>query len=259
MPSAAAIIAKAWGFYRSQPLFNTIVFVLLFLPLATLDLFSWLLPSDAEIGTLVQLNTSLGVAILIASVLLPIVLIVCLIWADAAIILMGKKLIEQTTNKLSSTGRNRSSFREIAREARKFILPLLLTGILMSCGVILWSLLLIIPGIIYATRVLFYEVVIVTEGEQYRGALRRSREVVKGRTGKTFLTALVLSLYLFLPIGILQTLLELVNERRLLLAGTLALDGLHSIVYTLFMLSLIILYGELKSFPRMVAPEATAT
>lgn len=251
MPSAATIIAKAWDFYRSQPLLNTIIFVLLFLPLAILDLFSWALPSDVEVGTLVQLNASLGVAILIASVLLPIILIVCLIWADAAIILIGKKLIEQTT------GRNRSSFRETAREARKFILPLLLTGILMSCGVILWSLLLIIPGIIFATRVLFYEVVIVAEGQAYRGALRRSMEVVKGRTGKTFLTTLVLSLYLFLPIGILQTLLELVNERRLLLAGTLALDGIHSILYTLFLLSLVILYGELKDMPRMVTPEPT--
>jgi len=117
-----------------------------------------------------------------------------LIWGVACILLVGKRVLSA-----NGAGRNRTSFRVVRKEARKYVLTLFFTGILRTCITILWTLLLIIPGIIYSLRTIFYHITIVCEGKEYRSALHKSISVVRGHTWKVFWYMLGLGFSLFVP------------------------------------------------------------
>jgi hypothetical protein len=79
------------------------------------------------------------------------------------------------------------------------LLVVFLSGLATVGGFIL----LIIPGIIFYTRFLFSPAVVVLEGTRGREAMRRSWRLVKGRTGKIFLTIFLAGLLVGVIGGVL--------------------------------------------------------
>jgi len=247
MSSVFSLLSQAWAFYRKQPVLNSIILWMFFLPTAALDLIAWTVHQEESAGMLTLTLTDRGIALIAFFGTAVIASIVVTIWADACFLLIARRIVT------GKAGRNRHSLRAVAHEGRRYIVPLLLTGILMGCFTIFWGLLLIVPGVLYAIRATFYHVVVVTEGVSYRAALRRSREAVYGHTWETFLRLLGLSIVLFIPVNIAQIAVSsLVSEERLALASAVFFDGLWSIAYTIFLLCLAFLYRELRDMPKPV-------
>ncbi len=77
-------------------------------------------------------------------------------------------------------GRQDLSVAQLFARARPMLVPLLLTGILMSLGIMAGLILLIIPGFIFATWWYVSGSVVVLEGQAYGSALRRAHELMRG-------------------------------------------------------------------------------
>src|SRR3989344_4940405 len=246
LPNIFALIGTSWDFYKSQPVLNAVLLWFLVLPMTAESLlteyqvnqpyfqnFTW---EDIASG---QTNPNL----LIATVLLEIVIILLLVWGVACCTLVGKRLLQ------SRAGRARTSFRAVSRQARRFVVNLILTGILRGCFTFLWALLLIIPGIIYQIHTFFYFIAIVCEGKEYRSALRESKNTVRGHTWTALWYILGLSAAIFLPLIVLDTaqaeILYRLDE-RLLPATYIVSSLLFGIGMLLFFLSSISLYAQLK-------------
>lgn len=189
--------------------------------------------------------------ITVFSIILMLIFALLIIWGSACILVIGKRLLT------SRAGRNRTSFRAVARQARRYILPLFLTGILRTCFTILWGLLFIIPGIIYAVRTTFYAIVVVCEGPSYRQALKHSKEVSFGHTWKILWSIIGLALCTFLPVSLLTTgialLVSFIDMRLMIMTDILNgfFTGLATILFTL---ATIVLYSELKKQPKFILP-----
>ncbi|OGJ57171.1 hypothetical protein A3H22_03555 [Candidatus Peribacteria bacterium RIFCSPLOWO2_12_FULL_55_15] len=212
--SFLAPLDSAWRSYRKQRLLWWVTLLLLF-------------PS-LTIGDIVQ-------TFLFQHEFFPIALIILLAtiglhtWGQACVL---------------SIGNGRRSLHILLRDARSLIIPLLLTGILRQCLILLWGILIIFPGIIYSIRTILFDVVIATEGRQYRPALQRSAFIVRTHVFKTLTIIIVIYLLFFLPaflLGILQHFLPsnllgihiwkifLLIAKNLLLAGAVALSLLARI------------------------------
>lgn len=169
MPSLLAPLATAWLSYRKQRLLWWVTLLLLF-------------PS-LFIGDIIQ-------TFFFRRELLPVTLAILLltiglfVWGQACVLI---------------TGKNRRSFRSLLRDARPLIIPLLLTGLLRQCFILLWGVLLILPGIIYGIRTTLFDAVIAKEGQQYRQALRRSAFIVRHNMWRTVGVVLATYLLFFLP------------------------------------------------------------
>lgn len=169
MPSFLAPLAAAWLSYKKQRLLWWVTLLLLF-------------PS-LFIGDIIQ-------TFFFRRALFPIALVILLltiglhIWGQACVLIAGQ---------------SRRSFRSLLRAARPLIIPLLLTGLLRQCFILLWGLLLILPGIIYGIRTTLFDAVIAKEGQQYRRALRRSAFIVRHNMWRTVGVVLATYLLFFLP------------------------------------------------------------
>ena len=182
-------------------------------------------------------TTEVTVLILLVNILLSIVML----WGTACIVLIGKRLTQ------AKAGRSRSSFGTLRKQGAHFVLPLLLTGILRACITILWSLLFIIPGVIYGIRTVFYTFTVIFEEKNFRAALRQSADIVRGRTWGVLWIFLVLGMILYLPANLALWLLEEpAFEAGIVSAILLDLTNafVNGAVSTLFAFALIILYGE---------------
>lgn len=176
-------------------------------------------------------------------VIATVLLVVIMLWGAACVLLVGKKLVH------SPAGRNRTSLAAVAREGRFFIVPLLLTGILRSCIGLLWSLLLIVPGIIYAIRTTFYTIIIVAEDISYRAALRQSIVLVRGHTWQVLWRLAVIFTVIYGPPNLLATLgYWVVGAYE---TGMLVMDAvdaaLNAPATIIALLASVALYEELKS------------
>lgn len=234
MQKALSFIAQSWEFARTQPVLQRAAFLLILLPLIAMNLAATVM-EDA-------IHTPDNAVVVLTGTIFLILCCVMLAWGSACILLIGGKLIG------SKSGRSRTSLSAVAGEAKAFIVPLVLTNILRGIITLLWSLLLIVPGIIYAVRTILSSVIIVEEGVAYRPALHHSRDIVKGRTGRTFVTLLTMVIVLFVPVSIVDWIVAM------LLPDTGTADVIISIVdailssvsVTLLTLSLILLYGYLR-------------
>lgn len=167
------------------------------------------------------------------------------LWGVACVFTVGKRIIK------SPAGRSRSSFAVVRQQGKKLIIPLLLTTLLRDCFTLFWSLLLIIPGIIYSIRTSFYEVIIACEGKEYREALKYSQKIVKGHTWQVFLYMLGISLIIFIPVIFITIGIEVIAlttlSGALVLASIILQGAVHSFASVLLFLSIIILYKEVKA------------
>ncbi len=181
---------------------------------------------------------------------LPLLVIVfyCIFWGQASVLMVAKRML------ISPAGRTRSSFKAVRNEAKKFIAALLLTELLRSAITFLLMLLLIVPGIIYSIRTIFYDIIMIEEGKvQYgRPLLQKSKNVVTGRTWHVFLTVLGFSLCIFLPVGIVDgaivLLLTAADERLATLAMVLT-DFIDAFASMFFLICTVSLYATLKKTP----------
>lgn len=184
MTSVLSIAGRSWAFVRSQPVMMDIALWLIAVPYAVADILTMIMGQAGWHTILLtppppgRINAApLILAINIAAALFH-------VWGEASALTAAKRLISR------NAGRARTSFSATARQARGLIIPLLITEILWSCNMLLWSLLFIIPGIIVATLTFFCPVTTVAEGKRYRDALRASAAVVKKHLAATFMSIL---------------------------------------------------------------------
>jgi hypothetical protein len=174
--------------------------------------------------------------ILIVLALGQIVFALILLWGTACILSIGKRLLQ------AKSGRTRSSFKTVRTQASATFVPLLLTSILRSILIILWSILLIVPGIIYFFRTAFYPVIVVCEGMAYRPALKQCIELSRGKFWSITGTVLGLSVLTLLPAQIVSGLFAFIAKDigiGALVAANIASCLLFTLALTLYLLGMI--------------------
>jgi|CXWL01.1.fsa_nt_gi hypothetical protein len=238
MPGVFALIGQSYAFCRKQSALIGVGFWLLFLPLSGINLLaSFIKEAHRNIG-------AENGAPLLLSALCVMLLGILLMWGVSCVLVIGSRLLA------AKAGRSRTSFKAVRTEAKAFIIPLILTGLLRGIITLLWGMLLIIPGVIYSIRTIFFSIIIVDEGIGYRPALRKSRDIVRGHTFPVIMKILLMSLFLFIPVRIFVEIFTLLvftvfAEPGLPLVDIL--DGaLSAAALTLFTISTILLYGSLR-------------
>ena len=195
-----ALFPQALAFLRKQPVFASIALWLLAVPYTLADITRELLerggwqtgffpsagPQDSQRLNALPLIIAINLAVLLLHA-----------WADSANLIVARRLLKK------NVGRARTSFKAVARQARPFIVPIILTSILWVCQLGLGLVFLIIPGVIIGTRTFFFPMATVAEGKLYRASLRRSTEVVRGRTVRTLWNIMVIAAVVFLPVSIM--------------------------------------------------------
>jgi len=229
-----ALIGDAWNFGRRQPVLIHASFWLLLLPMLIIMLLS-------RFVVLQRFSDPADTGSATAAFLGMVILSVIFLWGITCVLVIGKRLIA------AKAGRSRTSFKSVRREARGFIIPLILTSVLRSVFTFLWGILLIVPGIIYAIRTVFYAIIIVEEGIAYRAALKRSKDIVRGQLWTVFWKVVVIALLLFVPIKIITAVLLAFSSGPAAIVGIAIISTVLTTVSTvLFLLCLIEMYGALR-------------
>lgn len=208
----------------------------LFLPI----LGTWLLADyetrhEALFSAQPELQILLGLAFIGLSLIIT--------WGSVCIMTIGKRLLQ------AKSGRSRSSFKAVRMQAGPLFLPYVLTTILRTIFLLFWTLLLIIPGIIYAVRTVFYAVIVVCEDTAYRAALARSKEVTSGRFWEVLGTLVGLSLLTIIPAQILSEIFGALSADAplgIVLAAGTAASIISAFSLTIYLLSLIQAYGHFR-------------
>lgn len=245
MPNIFSIIGSVWDFQKRQPVLVTILFWLIILPLTGTNIVTrWMISPSGMITMNISPEFIVGWLGIICFQLI-------LLWGIACVLLVGGRLLSH------SAGRSRTSFRAVRNQALAFVIPLFLTGILRTCLTFLWTLLLILPGIIYQVRTTFYAVITVCDRTPYRAALTKSKELVRGQTWRVFKYLLGLSVLTFIPAYLLtvasSSLINALDSR--FLSVTDLIDGTaNGISLLFFTLSVVILYRDIGKHPRLVPP-----
>ncbi len=253
MPSVFSIIGSAWFFYKKHPVLNFVAFWFFFLPPTLLSLADKFFLAEALAQ---ESDITMTVVMIIAMIVIIVAIALIYTWGAACILIVGKRMIME-----NKAGRNRTSFKAIRKQAKRFVIPMLLTEILGSCFTILWGLLLIIPGVIYSVRIAFYDIVMITEEKYYRGALNRSKEYVRGQTWRVFLYLLGIGIIIFVPISLIGFVVGITTEAGLLGTSHTALfiieiiiGALYSLATVIFLLASIKLFGIVKEKSQLPTP-----
>ena len=236
MPNLFTIIGESWSFWRKQQAAMHVTMLFLFLPMLGMSL----LDATAE-----RLEKTMDVPpeLQIVFALTVILLSLALLWGDACTLSVGKRLLQ------AKSGRARTSFKTVRSQASGVFLPYLLTYILRLITTLLWSLLLIVPGIVYAIRTAFFPIIVVCEGEAYRPALRRSMDLVNGQFWQVFWTLLGLSALILFPAEIIDNIFkEIVKNApmQVVFAASVAGSIINSVALAIYLFSLIQAYGHFK-------------
>ncbi len=237
MPSPFTLIGESWQFSQKQTVLFPVTIWLLALPEIGATLLMKLLPEQAD-PALWSGNTTILAALGIG------VMWLLFTWGMCCVLVVGRRLLKL------KVGRTRTSFRAVRTQAMRSMLPLILTGILQMCFTILWSVLLIIPGIIYSLRTSLYTVAVACEGITYREALNRSKSLIDQHLFASFLTIITLNLLLFTPIMMLEiggANLVPADDMIPSLLLTIFTAGLRAIATLLSLLSMVSLYAYLRS------------
>jgi hypothetical protein len=109
-------------------------------------------------------------------------------------------------------------------DTKNLFWPYILLSILSTILIILWTLLLIVPGIIYSILYSFAVFVFLFENKRGMAALKRSKELVKGYFWPVFGRSIVIGIFMSIIMGVLSIPLEFFAE------NTLAF-GIFNVVY----------------------------
>ncbi len=241
MPSIFSTMGAAWDFYRKQPVLNHVLFWMFIVPLTLMLIMSDVIASPIQYWILEQSGLSeRGLFVLIA--LANLLVSIWVIWGNASVLVVGTRIIK------SPAGRTRYSFQAVRKEASHYIIPLLLTDILRDCFTFLWAILLIVPGIIYRVRTIFYPIMLVLEGHEYRGALQASKEVVKGHSWRVFWYMVGIMILIGIPtvvgIAIASSLVNLAPQ--LLVVSDFLVAAVSGFGLMMYLLMNIVFYKHVK-------------
>lgn len=93
---------------------------------------------------------------------------------------------------------SRQRVKEALLEGKKYIWPIFIVSLLVVVFVILWGLLFIIPGIIFAVYYSLAVYVLIIENQRGKAALNRSKELIKGYWWAVFGRYVVIGIVMFL-------------------------------------------------------------
>ncbi|MBM3230901.1 hypothetical protein FJZ28_01080 [Candidatus Peregrinibacteria bacterium] len=251
MSSSFAIIGTAWRFYKKQPVLNAVAFWFFFAPsaaLSALDVFTETSQESVSPFPIEYISLMSPVAIAVA-IPVSIAVIYLSLWGQACTLVICQRMIK------SPAGRNRTSFAAVRQQAQKYIFLLFVTEVIRTCKMLLWGLLLVVPGIIYGIRTAFYDILIINDDAPYgRESLRRSMALVTGRTWEILWRMLVMMACVLLPAGLIAGAVEkglTLTDDRLFILGGLISDAIGAYAGMFFLVCLIALFSELK---KAVAP-----
>lgn len=181
--------------------------------------------------------------IFIVIVLFQLLFALILVWGTAGILSIGKRMLQ------AKSGRTRTSMNTVNAQVKVIYFPFLLTSILRSIHVILWGLLLIVPGIVYFFRTALYPVIVICEGTAYRPALKQCIDMSRGQLGSIAMSIIGLSALTLFPAQLLAIAFDSLAE-GLPIAATLAANLAASLLFTLvlviYLLGLIGMYDYFK-------------
>ncbi len=247
MKTSFQIIGIAWAFYKKQPVLNQIAFWLFFVPVGVLDALSGVVDTVAAQDITVSAETLESMTAMEIAVTIPIILglIYLMMWGHACTLMVSKRLLT------SSAGRTRSSFKAVRDQAKKFVIPLFLVSLLRTITTLLWALLLVVPGVIYSIRTVFFDIMTIEKGKVIYGRemLNKSKEVVKGHTWEVLGKILVISICIFVPAMLLSVSLEYGLEAidtRLETLGVVLIDAIDAYTGMFFIVCMVALYSEMK-------------
>jgi len=245
MPTVFSIIGSSWTFFRKHTVFNNILLWMIIIPNLLITLLAQAMDEESYLSYVLHEKLALPEleTYLLGGILL-LALSIIVLWGMACVLTVGKRIIK------SPAGRSRSSFSVVRKQAKKMIIPLFLTSVLRDCFTLFWLLLLVIPGIIYSIRTIFFEVIIACEGKEYREALTHSKKVVKGHSWKVFWYMLGIGMTIFIPamtiiLGVEIALQQVMNGVLMPISAILQ-SGVYSIATVVQVLATITLYKEIK-------------
>lgn len=246
MSSPFAIIGSAWSFYRKQPVLNEIAFWLMFLPVAGIDALGGVVETAAAQGFTTDDFTAMTAMEIAITIPVIVALVYFMLWGQACTLIVAKRIVS------SPAGRTRTSFKAVRKQAKKYIGALFLTEILRTIITLLLMVLLIVPGVIYSVRTIFYDIMMIESGKVTYGrdALKPSYNLVKGQTWSVLWRVVIIALCIFFPLGLLNGfttgVLTVVDSRLETLALVLG-DLFDAFGTMLFIVASVVLYAELKS------------
>lgn len=152
-----------------------------------------------------------------------------------------------------------SKIKDLFHEGRtKYFWPLFVVSILVFLFVFLWSLLLIIPGLIFAVYYSFAGWALIFEGHKGRKALQRSKELVKGYWWAVFGRYVALYLAIFLVL-LLFGMVAAVTPGEAFQAGISTIKQIVSLLITpLFFAYSYLLYKDLLEIKGFKKPDRSA-
>jgi len=247
LKNAIEIIGIAWNFYRKQPVLNQIAFWLLFAPIGLIDAISGMIDTVAAQGFNTGMNTMEQMTAMEFAITIPIVIVLVylMVWGHICILMVSKKMLS------SGSGRSRSSFKAVRDQSKKFIIPLLLVGILRSITTFLWALLLIVPGVVYSIRTVFYDILMIEGGKVIYGRqmLTKSTNMVKGHGWDIFVRLLIIGVCIFGSTGLVSAALQIgltAIDYRLENLAIILIDAIDAYAGMFFIVCTVALYAELK-------------
>lgn len=282
--SSLRYTAEATGFLWKQPALWSVTLLLIALPSWLVTLCGRLTEESGPIlqtgvPAFLQANDPTGYSLIFASVLL----FLLTLWGVAGVMLVGRRMIG------NRAGRARTSLSSVLRDSAPFVFPLFFTSILQLARILVWllpaiavalglvglafvirtpnselilivllpllMLVLTLPAVLYAIRTSFFSVVILAEDIHYEAALRRSREVMQGYFWPAARCLCYLTIIFVVPPLILAGLLEPFTHTSL--AVMIGVDVVVNVVSSFFLtpmlLTMILLFGELRTAPRSVS------
>lgn len=228
---------------------NEIAFWLFFLPVGALDAINGIIETMYTQGAEEAVIPDAVLAVqVVVGIPLIVAIVYFMIWGQACTLMVAKRLVA------SPAGRTRTSFSAVRSQARKYIGALFITEVLRSIITLLFALLLIVPGVIYSVRTVFYDIMMIERGKiaYGRDALSPSIDFVKGKTWDVFWRVLVIGACVFLPVGVIDSIiietLTLVDIRLETLAIVLT-DIVDAFGTMFFIVCAVALYADLKKSP----------
>lgn len=236
MPSVVSLAGESWDFARKQPAVLHVGSWFMVLPTTIMFVLQeWMWRNDA----LFKAQPDKALLAMLATMVCSLVLI----GGITCMLTIGKRLLQ------TKAGRARTSFKAVRSQASAAFIPYLLTSILQSIFTLLWTLLLIIPGVIYAIRTIFAPVIVVCEGVYYAEALKRSRELTTGHTLDVLWKIICIAIFSILPTSFLAEICIRLAQgapMSVVAAGSIAAAIFTSVGLTLYLFNLIQLYDSYR-------------
>ncbi|MDQ5901277.1 MAG: hypothetical protein QG600_855 [Patescibacteria group bacterium] len=228
-PGPIALAKEAWEIYTAR----FWVFAGIFL--ATILFYVGIFIAAALVGGVIYFATGANfqsIPFIISIAILVLVVAVALIYLSAWL---------QAAWLLSVNGKEKVSFKEILRHARKYIGVMLITGALSSLLVSGGMLLFLLPGILFSIWFSFSQYIIVNENKKNLLALHTSRELVRGRIWGVIWRWIAV----YIPVIILSAVSGSLGDQQLYIQGFIEL--LSFLAGPFYIAYAFVMYKHLKS------------